>query len=338
MQTTEKTLGVQAKRRGRSRGQGARRSPVNRRQETDPHATRARTRRRKKGGLLREIVRKMAVHLREGDATAAARLFTEAHQHEAFQDHPDVLRWLIRKLGKDQAGKLVDGLSHLPCYNCSKGYVSCEDCDGEGHLDYEKTCERCMGLGVVPCDFCAGSGLMGIEGLPLGLQSIVAIERLRRSLKRVKKHVECPLPQAEQDDAGRGAEECAKLLLALERRIRVLENMLALAGPLARSGRKVRKTLDEPISSCGKTAVAAETRIRECLQQLTAAAIHDAQRAAEGTPARQLAESKVTLYQKLLASEGLAGTGFDRAPLAATVKRATREAFPRRRQRKQRNA
>jgi len=306
---------------------------VSRRQDTDPRAPRRNTRRRKKGGFLREVARQMAADLGAGDATAAARLFVKAHQHEAFQDHPDVLPWLMRKLGKRQAGKLVDGLSQLPCYNCAKGCVPCEDCQGEGRIGYQKICERCMGLGVVPCDFCAGSGLMGVEALPAGLQSVVAIERLKRSLKRIKKHLECPLPQAEQDDAGRGAEQCAKLLLALERRARVLRNMLTLAEQLARSDRKARKTLDGPISSCGETVEATETRIRECLQQLATAAIHDAQGAAEGTPARKLAESKVTFYQRLLASGNLVGTGFDRPSLMATVKTVSREGPPSRRAR-----
>ncbi len=295
---------------------------MNPRQDANEPSPRMSGKKRSPNEESQRVVRALAAHLQANEPEDAARLFVQAHQNDTFARYPDVLRLLVRKLGRRKSGRLVDALARFRCYNCLKGYVPCEDCKGEGRVDRERICERCIGLGVQPCDFCAGAGLMGIEILPAQFHPLVATDRIKRCVKRLEDHVRCPLPAVEADDAERDLHECRKLLLSLERRVRALTNAMGIARQLVRSNPDPSRKLQTSRYLSPRLAAAAEQKILECVQRLAAGAILEAQRAPEDSKEKRLAESKIYLYQKLRGSKGLQGTGFDRISLTEAISAA----------------
>jgi hypothetical protein len=268
------------------------------------------------------VARALAAHLRAKETEDAARLFVQAHQRGAFARYPDLLHFLVRKLGRRRSGQLVDALARFRCYNCLKGYVPCEDCKGEGRVDHETICERCVGLGVQPCEFCAGSGLTGIEILPAQFHALVATDRIKRCSKRLKDHVRCSLPVVEQDGVEKGVQGCTKLLLSLERRVRALTNAMGFVRQLVRSNPKLSRKLETSRYLSPRLAAVAEQRIQECVRQLVSGAIIEAQQAPKDSKEKRLAESRIALYQRLLGSKGFQGTRFDRISLTEAISAA----------------
>ncbi|MBN1341233.1 MAG: hypothetical protein JXQ73_01060 [Phycisphaerae bacterium] len=270
---------------------------------------------------LRDLSRGVSKAMKEGDDARAARRVIRAEQGGLFQQRADVLRWLVKKIGKKRVGRLIDALARYACHYCQKGYAACDECHHSGESDGQTVCEKCMGLGAIPCDFCGGTHLIPLDALPAILRPLVAMERGRRSIKRLRRHMQCPLPDPDQEGASAARQGFTKELLAVERRVRGLRAALIviLESSRAQEDSEIRQRLGGIISDAARIAETSEARVRRCIHGLAVTAKAQAEAVARGSSQRRLAESKAAFCQTLAGSDSFAGTAFDRATLQSEL-------------------
>jgi len=133
-----------------------------------------------------DTIQHIAKELNRDHWETAARLFLQGQAQGLFSVNGDMPKWLIHNFGNEVAKKLISAFIHLPCFNCKRGVVPCESCEGKGHSETETICEFCLGLGVATCDFCAGTGWATIDYVPTGLQAMVLSGRMKVAQKRIK--------------------------------------------------------------------------------------------------------------------------------------------------------
>lgn len=122
----------------------------------------------------------------KSDEEAIARLFFKAIQNHLIPDLRDPLPWCCKVLGRENTEHAMKALATWPCPVCKKGFEQCDLCDGSGWSGPDMLCETCIGLGVVPCQFCGGSGLSTLESIPDTLKSTVIGIRVRMAAKHIK--------------------------------------------------------------------------------------------------------------------------------------------------------
>ncbi len=261
----------------------------------------------------------LASAMRRSKLAAAARLIIQAETEGAFQRCKNVARWLIGALGRSDAGTLLDALARSGCVACERGYRICEQCHGSGTFEQTGVCDRCIGIGVTPCEFCAGSGLITSEVFPATLQPAVAIDRAERAVKHTNRLIEDSLFQAERDDAGGAQKKWMKLLLEVERELRVLGNAVIVLEQTGRVFPHLKGRVTKAMARFTREGMKADSAVHVCLRALHSCAQRDAAAADEGSSARRWAENKLAFYRDLTKSDAFAGTGFDRTALTKAI-------------------
>jgi hypothetical protein len=276
------------------------------------------------------LAQELASAMRCGQHAIAAQFVIQAEADGEFQRCSDVPQWLVAALGKLEAGKLLDALARSGCPACSRGYTVCEQCRGGGSSEQTRVCDRCAGLGVTPCEFCGGSGLIGSEVFPAALQPAVAIDRAARAVRHIARLTQDPLLRPETDGASRTPKRWKRLLLELEREFRGLGNALMVVEQTQKLRPGVRSRLARAVPAFVRAARKANLAIRVCLDALGKGARHDAAMAGAGSSSRTWAENRAAFYESLSRSDAFEGTGFDRTVLNRLIDKLAEPGLSRR--------
>ncbi|KPK37722.1 MAG: hypothetical protein AMJ65_13930 [Phycisphaerae bacterium SG8_4] len=135
---------------------------------------------------IQTILEQIHFYSTHGDAEAIARHFLKAVQNHTIADSRDLLAWCFKTFGREDTEHVVKALTAWPCPVCKKGFEQCDLCDGSGRSGPDMLCETCMGLAVIHCRFCGGSGLSALESLPSGLRLTVVGTRAKLAAKRIR--------------------------------------------------------------------------------------------------------------------------------------------------------
>ena len=178
------------------------------------------------------LVEEMLAHLENGRIVEAAKLFLTGQAGGIFPPDHNLPEKLVQTIGKKATSRIIIAFAHYPCPFCKKGRSKCPDCKGHGHINYDMICDRCLGIGVVRCDFCDGSGWMAMRDVPEGLRITVFTMRAQTALKRLKLIFAEPLPPPSKNKPLIALKKFARLLVKVDRYMGVLENVLLMAGKL----------------------------------------------------------------------------------------------------------
>ena len=245
-------------------------------------------------------VREALVNKRHEDAVS---ILVDGLARSAVRQNGDLTPWLSREFGAAGARKLLQTLTHFPCFYCKRGLTKCTACTGRGHVAGDWPCDTCLALGYSRCDFCDGSGWVTYNFIPMGLRLSVIIARVQAAASELKVLLQQPEPPA----MGGSAKEVASQLLALNRLAGIFENALDATRAFRNSGAAGKQVVHKIRKTCLISWKKLAPRIRACLKSLHAAA---ARQAASGPESKRIyAERKADLYEKLANAKRLAGTG-----------------------------
>lgn len=235
--------------------------------------------------------------LQEKRSEDAVRLIMEGVTQHHVPGNQPLLEWLVVNLGKRLAGRAVDAFADHPCFYCKGGSEVCRDCQGTGRTAAQDICPDCLGLCRIPWGFCNGSGWITLNYVPAGVRIPVALDRVERTVAPLVKLLESPLPSDLAPDSATAEEQCAALILGLNRARCVFENALLVIGsPTGRGNldagaEKIRRI-------CTKAAPRAERRMRQAFARMAMLAQRRLDRAREAK-AQKMAQAQVRFFHKM---------------------------------------
>jgi hypothetical protein len=248
--------------------------------------------------LAAQLLTKVLDALGAGKTEEAVRAFLHAAASNALPGGVSLRPWLLQAIGRKAATRLAQAFAVQPCFYCEQGSRPCGACAGTGRVADRGACERCAGLGHVPCQFCNGSGWAPVDLVPPGLRLDVVVARVRLAMARVKKLLAAGLPPAGSGDPQQVCAVCAKLLDTLNRKVGVLENALVALNGSSPPESVTPKTAAQIRLACAGTARQAEQRMREVLALMADAWRRQAAQAV--TPDAQAAAGQMPgLYERL---------------------------------------
>jgi hypothetical protein len=278
----------------------------------------------KRAAQRARILQEVVADLERDRGTRAAKLCRNGQDHGLFPTGNGLRRWLLKSIGKEATGKLVDAFARFPCFYCENGLETCETCNGRGTIADSLICEVCAGLSVTRCGFCDGSGFVTNNVVPPGLRVVVLAERVNRASSRIKTLLDKPVPQDAPTDPVGVAKRCAKQLLDLSRQMGVFENTVVAAKDLAQAHPRSKEKLAKIVGLCCHAAVDARQRIRELAEQMSRCSKLQAEAPDVDESVRRRAERGAEFYESLAASETLAGTALEHPYLQRAVARLSR--------------
>jgi hypothetical protein len=246
------------------------------------------------------LANKMTVHLKTGNFIKAAKLFLAGQARGIFPKDHNLVKKLVKAAGKNAANRLIFAFARYPCPFCKKGRTKCRDCSGHGHIDYDMICDRCLGIGVVRCDFCDGSGWLAMRDVPKGLRAIVFIKRAQIALSQLKLICGKPLPKPSKSNPSAIFKKYSHLLIKVDRYIGVLENILVTGENLRASESHFRNKIAKIAQVCVDTAVEAEKYLREIINCMAVSAKLEMDMTKKDSPEYRLAKNRVAFYKNLL--------------------------------------
>ena len=99
-----------------------------------------------------------------------------------------------KTLSRSASDVIVSAFSHRHCFMCQDGAVSCKECKGTGFVEGDDKCPVCDGIGVMPCDFCQGTGWAARDMIPPEItQDIIKRRQLanvKEDLKKLKRMID----------------------------------------------------------------------------------------------------------------------------------------------------
>ncbi|MGB2809762.1 MAG: hypothetical protein WBC22_18625 [Sedimentisphaerales bacterium] len=271
---------------------------------------------------VEKLVHTIVEKLKRGKGLEAMSLFAEGQMRHILSSTPNLPKRLVELMGKEMTDKLIGVFVHSPCPFCKKGRVTCENCDGHGHIDHEMACTDCLSLGLVKCDFCDGSGWSTIDSIPAGLRALVLYQRTKVAKARIKKILVRGVPNVARYKPVIILKKCAQLLTDLNRYIGVLENTVTGKDELVKSRYWSRVKIKKIVISCIQTAIDAERKAREIVKHMAEIARTQAEKPDEDSDAQKLAAVRAEFYESLLDSSNIfEGTNLEHPFLDETTKK-----------------
>jgi len=267
-------------------------------------------------------IRHIVNELSRGHPEPAARFFLQGQVQGLFPTNGDIPKWLAQNLGNEVAKRLISAFIHLPCFNCNRGIVPCESCEGKGHTDTEIICDFCLGLGVATCDFCAGTGWATIDYVPAGLQSLVLAGRVKVAQKRINGICSKILFMPTPEQAFIRYKEYAELLVRLNRQISVLESVSQdieqLNGTHQRNDSKKLKI----IHSCVSSATRGRQKTKEIIKAMSLLSKIQYENCSDKLDICKAAAAREELYKSVAgSSDGLSGTFLEHPFIEEVIKK-----------------
>jgi hypothetical protein len=264
------------------------------------------------GPRARDPVQRFALRLKaclkNDRPTDAVRLFMDGVAHELVPDRPDLARWLMEVVGRVETLRLARAFALQGCFYCKNGLERCDACDGRGYYRDRTICERCLGVGVAACDFCAGSGWVTYNYVPVGLRLLVILERARAAAGEAGTLLRKPVPAVSERSPREMGKALAKELMQLNRLLGVFENAVTTAEKLLALEATIAPAVRKLVKTCLHTARKLKARTRGVLRGLAQFARLQSTRAA-GPAARTVAARRAKFYESLVASEDFLGSG-----------------------------
>lgn len=271
---------------------------------------------------IETIRQQILFHNSAGDREEIARLFVRAVENHIIPPSKDPLQWCFKTLGRKETEHVLKALAAWSCPVCKKGIEKCDLCDGSGWSGPDMLCETCMGLGVIPCQFCGGSGLFTLESLPAGLRLTVLGIRARLTAKRITAVQSELNGRGGEPDAANSPGKSEEKLLILDRLLSRLEGCLGEIEQMTPIHRRHRFPLGKITSDCARGGILCKRLIRQVLKEMIKAQesrMNDPQ-ASETT--RTLCRIRSDFYHDLLDSElGWTGTLLQHPLLDRTIQR-----------------
>jgi hypothetical protein len=246
------------------------------------------------------LVEKMIAHLKNGRFIKAAKLFLTAQTRGIFQGDHTLAKKLVQTIGKNATSRIIIAFAHYPCPFCKKGRTNCRDCKGRGHINHDMICEQCLGIGVVRCDFCDGSGWMAMEDIPEGLRITVFIRRAQTAIRRLKLIFAKPLPWPSKNSPLTALKKSARLLIKVDRYMGVLENALVIAERLRISEPQFKNRIGKITRLCVEAAAEGKKYVREIINCMAVSAQFEMEVTKKGSPKHKLAKKRMEFYRNLL--------------------------------------
>jgi len=273
-------------------------------------------------------MRAVVAELDRGRGVEAVRLFGDALDHGVAPPNADLVRWLIKAIGKRHTSRLIVAYAHHPCFYCKKGLEPCEACKGRGHWEDNTLCEACVTTGVARCGFCDGAGLVTYNAVPPSLRLPTAIERVKLATKGLESVLQRPSPRPSQSQPDECLKSCAKRLFDVNRLMGMFENALVLAKAMGESSPGSRPIVAKILQACLRCAPRGLQRIRETLQCMAACARYMVEDARRSPAARRTAKSRVVLFESLLRpASTFGGTSLEHSFLYQRSEEYVREAM-----------
>lgn len=248
--------------------------------------------------LAAELLTRVLDALDARKAEEAVRAFLHATESSELPKGAPLHPWLLQTVGPDAAARLAEAFAVHPCFYCDHGSRPCDACDGTGRAAGRGTCERCLGLGHLSCEFCNGSGWAPVDFVPPALCLDVVVARIRLTIARARKLLAAGLPAAQSADPQQLHDLCVRLLTALNRKAGVLENALVALNNSIPPENLTPKAADQIRTACAGAARRIEQRIREVLALM--ARVLRQQTAHGSSPEdRATADQTAALYERL---------------------------------------
>lgn len=214
------------------------------------------------------IRRKIHFYSSSGDQEETARLFVRAVENHIIPLSIDPLQLCFKTLGRENTEHVLKALAAWSCPVCKKGFEHCDLCDGSGWSGPDMLCETCMGLGVIPCQFCGGSGLSSLESMPAGLRLTVLGIRARLTAKHitvVQGKLNGRSPESDAADSTGKPQETLLILSGLLSRFEGCLDEIKQMGPIHR---RHRFLLGKIASDCAKGGILGRRQIKQVLQDM----------------------------------------------------------------------
>jgi hypothetical protein len=177
--------------------------------------------------------------LNNSDGIEAVRQLQRAIALHALESQ-NIVEAFIACGAKGLLPHLISALAHAPCPHCRGGFENCSSCHGAGHAEERSSaCSACAGLGIAPCDFCGGSGLMTYDAVPEPLCASVAMRRVQSAAGRIAEEANNPTPTAVSRDG------ISALRKAIMKRAVSIRHDLAILANAAQLARALRETYPE---------------------------------------------------------------------------------------------
>ena len=255
-------------------------------------------------GPVDRLMQQILAKLHEGHGKDAARIFIEAHHRSVIPKGPQLLDWLVRTIGREEATRLIGAFAHFPCVYCKGGVEQCDACAGRGVRAEGPFCDTCAGLGMARCEFCDGEGLAAYSFFPQELWLPIIAERSHMAIHQLGLMINQPIPRFSEAAA---EQNHANLILNLNKLIGVLENAAESAQQVAHSDSR-QQVLGRIHDSCTRAAAMGAQYLRQVIRSLAAVIRQSAKTLAAGSAEAQFRESRAIFYDNLSHSAGFEGT------------------------------
>jgi hypothetical protein len=246
------------------------------------------------------LVEEMLVHFKNGRIIEAAKLFLRGQTDGIFPPDHHLPDKLVETIGGKATNRIIFAFAHYPCPFCKKGRSECRDCKGHGHISHEIICDRCLGIGVVRCDFCDGSGWMAMRDVPEGLRISVFVMRAQTALKRLNLIFAEPIPKPSKNKPHTALKKFAQLFVKADRYMGVLENALLMVDRLRISEPQLKNKTDRIAMLCVEAAAEGKKYIREIVNCMSVSARLELERTKKSSPKYNLSKKRAEFYRNLL--------------------------------------
>jgi len=268
--------------------------------------------------LIREEISACTSH---GDKEEIIRIFLKAMEKNIFPDMRDLLPWCLNKFGPENTEFLVKALAAWSCPICKKGLEHCDLCSGSGMAGPELVCETCLGFGVIPCQFCGGTGLSTLETIPTGLKIAVLGARIKIATKHIKT-IQSKLKESNGElQAENSIKKHSETLLALNKLLSLLEASLDEIRLMEVKHTKDEIAVKKLSSKCSKVGILTKKLVKQVLEMMINAEKHQMDRHTK-REVKNIYESRLEFYKELLESTPVwPGTSLEHPILDSAIKR-----------------
>ncbi len=218
------------------------------------------------------ILQKLQQLLRPNKLADAVRMLNEALENGLVSRELSDPAVILANLDRESAAKLIQAYARYKCFYCRKGLEPCRECSSASRRSAARYCETCLGLRVVRCDFCDGSGWATYNIVPVGLRLPVAAARTAIAQRELSEL----LKRSQQRPAD--LKLLGTRLVALNRYAGIFENALDAARRVSAENPAAQTAADRIRDKCLAAWKRIEPAMREHLVAMSAVLSRQAER------------------------------------------------------------
>jgi len=255
------------------------------------------------------------------DEEEIVRIFLKALENHIITDMQVTLPWCLKALGPENTEFLIKSLAECSCPICKQGLEHCDLCNGSGMTGPEMVCEACIGLGVIPCRFCGGSGLSILETIPSGLKIAVIKARIKIATKHVET-IKNKLKNSNGElEAANSVKKQGETLLFLNKLLSLLEVSLDETRQIKPTNSKNIIAVTKLSSECLDVGLLIKKLVKQVLQRIIKAEEYQIA-CNKKRDVKKIHESRLEFYRELLESTPVwSGTSLEHPILDSAIAR-----------------